>query len=617
MILVLLTAVLSMAAIPAMRRWRTVTMSDGTQQKVMLVGDEHHHYYVNANGKRVMEENQIFRLATVADTVRTAKAAVQAFQVKHATTMKRLAATKAARRASASSSSYTGSKKGLIILVQFSDKKFSMTNPKATYNAIANETGYESSMGTTGSVHDYFNDQSYGKFNLTFDVVGPITLSHSYTYYGKNYTAYYGGQEYDLSDLHAGRMIREACLAAEDSVDFTQYDWNGDGEADQVYVLYAGQGEASGGSSSTVWPHEYNLSSMAFMETIDSIYTAQNSGSGFGRGRDTVDENAIYNYFLNYFNISCDGIAIDTYACSNEAYVEGYNTYLMGIGTICHEFSHCLGFPDTYDTQNGLNYGMGYWDLMSSGSYNGPYGLGWKPAGYTAWERNEAGWLSYSTLSDGDSITAMPALTDEATAYKIVNPAHTDEYYLLENRQQQGWDEYVPGSGLLVTHIDYDKSIWDNNIVNSVTTVDTVTNDHQRMTIVPADNTLKLRSYTNEVIESETTDVYPYMNGTTIINDSISDYSSPSDTLYNANSDGTNLLHFLIRSIRCNDDGTVSFAYNPQPTTVISAITVDGATPVAIYDLEGRRRGTSFASLSPGIYIVVMSNGEKKKVVVK
>ena len=612
MILLLMTAVLSMTAIPALKRWRTVTMSDGSQQKVMLVGDEHHHYYVNADGQRVVESNNVFRLATTTDSPRTAKAATQAFSLRHAATMKRLAARKGMKRAAASAS-YTGSKKGLIILVQFPDKKFSMKDPKATYDAIANETGYESEMGTTGSVHDYFNDQSYGKFNLTFDVVGPITLSQSYKYFGENYTATYGGQKYDLSDLHVGRMIREACLAAENSVDFTQYDWNGDGEADQVYVLYAGQGEASGGSSSTVWPHEYTLSDMALMETIDSIYTAQNAGSRRGRG--SVDEEAIYNYFRNYFNISCDGITIDTYACSNEAYVDGYTTYLMGIGTICHEFSHCLGFPDTYDTQNDTNYGMGYWDLMSGGSYNGPYGLGWKPAGYTAWERNEAGWLSYATLNDGDSIMAMPAITDNATAFKIVNPAHTDEYYLLENRQQQGWDEYIPASGLLVTHVDYDKAIWDNNIVNSVTTVDTVTNTHQRMTIVPADNSLKLRTYANEVIASETNDIYPYMNGTTVVNDSISDYSSPSDTLYNANTDGTKLLHFLIRSIRSNDDGTVSFAYNPQPTTAISDITTaDAATPAAIYDLEGRRHS---ATLSPGVYIVVEGNGAKKKIIVK
>lgn len=210
----------------------------------------------------------------------------------------------------------TGTKKGLVILVQFSDKSF--TNPanvltlgsgektiKALYTDMLNKEGYtDKKTGAIGSVHDYFKDQSNGKFDLSFDVVGPITLSHSYSYYGEHTD--------NDNDANAPQMIIDACKAVKDSVDFSRYDWDGDGEVEQVYVVYAGEGEATGGDANTVWPHKYNLSAV---------------------GK----------------SLSYNGVKIDTYACSNEvirAEVNGKTrTYYMGIGTICHEFSHCLGLP--------------------------------------------------------------------------------------------------------------------------------------------------------------------------------------------------------------------------------------------------------------------------------
>lgn len=147
-----------------------------------------------------------------------------------------------------------------------------------------------------------------------------LTLSQNSTYYGEN--------EYKTNeDKHAGQMVAEACLAVKDQVDWKQYDWDGDGEADQVFVLYAGYGEADYGEAETVWPHMYYLKE-----------------SDYGK------------------SLNMNGTVVDTYACSNELSLDADEQPTDdGIGTICHEFSHCLGYPDLYDTNTGNGYAMGVW----------------------------------------------------------------------------------------------------------------------------------------------------------------------------------------------------------------------------------------------------------------
>lgn len=623
---ILLLFPLLVSAIPAMKKWKTVTLVDGSVQQVTLLGDEHNHYYLTKDGKKVIYKEGVYTFLEPTTVSYSKYKAAKAFASSSQLSVANAAKSKSfSSKRKAISSSFTGKKKGLIILVEFSDSKFSNKNTNALYNSIVNEEGYVSDFGTKGSVHDYFYDQSYGKFDLEFDVVGPLTLEHSYAYYGKNETATYENKEYDLDDVHSGRMIVEACQAADSQVDFSDYDWDGDGKVDQVFVLYAGQGEASGGDESTVWPHEYELSGCAISETIDSVSKANSSASssswgsiGGGRGPrggnsgSTADVNAIYRYFLNYYNVVLDGVTIDTYACSNEIYKEGRTTYLMGIGTICHEFAHCLGFPDTYDTA-GENFGMGYWDLMDAGSYNGPYGLGWKPSGMTSWEKNYAGWLDFSTLSDNDSIKAMSALANEAVAYKITNPGNSNEYYLLENRQQTGWDEYTPGNGLLAIHVDYDKDIWDYNVVNVTESdeEDEVTNDHQRMTILHADNSEKMRTYANVPIADEANDVFTSGN--------LTDDTTPAMTLYNENTDGTYYLHARVMDIQLNEDGTMAFNYNPiGNTSSISSLASNSKDEVeSVYDLNGRKIEVNLDRLGKGIYIIRYKSGDCKKVAIK
>lgn len=412
--------------------------------------------------------------------------------LKKAVAAKRMSARRSTRKNAAV---FQGEKRGLIILVQFADKAFSMGKPQPLYDRIANEQGY-SDHGFNGSVRDYFIAQSGGKFTLDFDVVGPVTLDHGYSYYG-------GNDRYG-DDLRAEEMISEACKAVDDSVDFSRYDWDGDGEVEEVFVLYAGKGENDGGSASTVWPHMYWLSAATAALTLD-------------------------------------GVKVDTYACSSE--LNGEDN-VAGIGTFCHEFSHCMGFPDMYDTGNAGNFGMGSWDLMDYGSYNGD---GYTPAGYSGYEKWVCGWTEPVELTADTAITNVQPLSEMGQSYIVYNKGNRNEYYILENRQQRGYDAALPGHGLLIEHVDYDEKLWNENVVNTTDDED-YPNDHQRITVFHANN-LEYSSY-------EKNAVYPFKG-----NDSLTNYSQPAATVYNANSDGSHYMNCAIRNITENADGTMSFVF--------------------------------------------------------
>ena len=418
---------ISASAVPAKRgQIRTLTLADGTTVQARLVGDEYGHYWLADDGRAFVENDAAGTYVPANVSQINEKS-----QVRRVKANNRRAQRMGQRRADA----MTGKKKGIIILVNFSKKKMATNHDQTLFNRIANEKGY-SEGNFVGSMHDYFYDQSLGKFDLTFDVVGPVTVSNDYSYYGKNS----GGE-----DQYPATMVIEACKLANSQVNFADYDWDDDGYVDQVYVVYAGMGEADGGAANTIWPHEYDLNS------------AQEYGDGTGE-------------------LELDGVTINTYACGPELNGEGD---ISGIGTMCHEFSHCLGYPDFYDTRtNGDGVGMFVWDLMDYGSYNG---RGYQPCGYTSYERMVAGWAEPQELSTTQEVKNMKPLQESAESYVIYNGGNPDEYFLLENRSQVGWDASLPGSGLLILHVDYLKSAWENNTVNNVT-------KRQRMTWIPADN---------------------------------------------------------------------------------------------------------------------------------
>lgn len=500
----LLCLVLSVWAVPAKRGvWCSLSLVDGTEVKAQLVGDEFLHYYVSEDGTKYVQDESTGLYRKMTDEVTAQRrAAVRRAQAQGR--QKRML-----RKAQASNV-FQGTKKGLVILAEFTNSKFKSGHDLALYRRIANEVNY-SDNNFRGSIKDYFKAQSHGQFELDFDVAGICQLQHPYAYYGKNNS--------QKEDVKPGEMVAEACLwAHEHGINFSKYDWNGDGEVDQVFVLYAGHGEASYKDANTIWPHMYYL-----------------SASDYGKP------------------LSLDGVTVDTYACSSELNGDGN---LDGIGTFCHEFSHCMGFPDLYDTSYAGWFGMGDFDLMCSGSYNGDSKC---PAGYSAYEKAECGWLTLKDMTDVEketSIAGVQPMSADGDAYVIKNKGHEDEYYILENRQKTGWDSYLPASGLMITHVDYDADIWDWNMPNTSGKYEdangnTKTNDHQRLTIFRAGNSSS--DY------GDSSDLYPYRS-----NNTLTKTSSPAATLYNTNSDGSKYMHVAITDIAIAADGTASFTLSKE-----------------------------------------------------
>ena len=563
---------LSAQAVPAKKGvWRMVTLADGTQKRVELRGDEFCSYWVDAEGVSYnldSESKRYVRVDANALQLRASQLRAKANQdriarmakARHMTVKKSLGQT---------NGSYFGKKKGLIILVQYKDKIFKFGHNQKMYNRIANETGYANSLGFVGSVKDYFLAQSNGQFELDFDVVGPYTLNHEY--------AYYGAPSGNSHDVRPCDMVYDACRLADPDVNFTDYDWDGDGYVEQVYVLFAGLGQAAGGDENTIWPHEYKLQE-------------GNNGSYVSKDNNVV---------------------VNTYACGPELTLQytpvAYRERVDGIGTLCHEFSHCLGYPDLYDTGNGGNFGMGEFDLMDAGSYNGE---SFCPPNYSAYEKWFAGWITPTVLDKPASVKGMQAQDVKyGQAFVVYNDNNKNEYYLIENRQQNVgiWDKQLPASGMMITHVDYDENIWERNNVNTIVNYSNqygpeyayLDNDHQRLTIFHADNE------EGSSADSQAGDLYPF-NG----NNSLTDTSSPAAIIYQ----GGSTMGKPITNITQNEDGSIDFDFmGGSNDNIISGIHFVENDEVSsfgqgVYSLDGRYMGTSANGLEKGIYIV---NGKK------
>ncbi len=292
---------------------------------------------------------------------------------------------------------------------------------------MVNEEGF-SDYGGTGSARDYYLECSQGLFNPTFDVFGPVTLPQPREFYGANNSS--------GNDINPGQMILDACTLLDDEIDFTQYDRDGDGYIDNVFVFYAGMGEASGGGAESIWPHSWTL-----------------------------------NQALGYVP-EFDGLKLDRYACTNE----WQGSRPDGVGTFIHEFSHVMGLPDLYATSYTGSFTPGSWSVMDYGPYNND---GCTPPLFSAFERHALGWLEPVEIDGPKSATLNSIGNNEAF---IIKCGRDTEYYLLENRQNTSWDTYIPGHGMLIWHIDYAPSIWEANKVNN-------TPEHQYVDIEEADGT--------------------------------------------------------------------------------------------------------------------------------
>lgn len=527
----------SVWAIPARRGGIVKTQPDGSEIVVYQHGDEHFHWMTNEQGEWLnMDEDGFYHVTeALSKEAIAAKRAASPMQVKPKNEV---------------ASPLNIAPRGLIILVNFADLAFtetieemdSMHNAKnytRDYEYVYRGNTYQ--VSSEGSARQYFYDASFGQYNPQFDVIGPVTVSREYAYYGKNNVN-------TQFDQRPWEMVKEACVIADTllDVDFTQYDNDNDDIVDFVYVIYAGYGEADGGGANTIWPHSYQLSAAGAYCRLD-------------------------------------GVRIDLYACGNE--IDYYTKKHTGIGTFCHEFSHVLGLPDLYTTEGQTHKTLGEWSILDYGPYNND---GNTPPAYSAYERFFMGWLTPEVIVDSANIrleelnSSQRALliSTEDKHNLIGNDPKSTKFYLLENRQQQGWDTYLPGHGLMLTYVQYNATRWQDNTVNN-------TSRSMGVDLIEADGKTPNSSGTGYL--GKATDLFP-----------------AGATSY------TQITDHAIEDIE-EIDGVIYFKYRGGAIeTDVENIEMPTSV-IAIYNILGQKQSTTdLESLASGTYIVVTTTGTRK-----
>lgn len=297
----------------------------------------------------------------------------------------------------------TGERTLLCILMETTDVPFTKT--QADFDALFNQLNYTIG-GATGSVRDYYLENSYGQLDLTVDVVGPYTAQHNMAHYGSTWAG-------------ARQLATEAVHLANPDVNFADYDNTGDGWVEGFYMIFSGYGEEAGGGPNTIWSHAWNIDPVQF-----------------------------------------DGTWISRYACSPE--LRGNSgTNITRIGVIGHEFGHVLGAPDYYDTGGNGYTGTGSWDMMAGGTWNGG---GATPAHHNAYTKVYLyNWAEATILNQPGSLTLQNAVEYDNSFYRI-NTNTPGEYYLLENRHQIGFDAQIPGEGMIIYHVHQEVATSGNSI---------------------------------------------------------------------------------------------------------------------------------------------------------
>lgn len=329
-----------------------------------------------------------------------------------------------------------GNRNMLVILVEYTDIRFSVEDPKTKFTKMLNDKGY-SDNGGTGSARDYYVHNSNGQFNPTFDVYGPFTLSHE--------RSYYGGNDANGSDKRAAAQTKEACdLASASGVDFSKYDADGDGYIDLAFIVYAGHNPAEHGPDEAIWPHlSYVVPGYNITDTSEPRY---------------------------------DGKILYKYACTSE--LQGnQGAKMTSIGTFCHEFGHSIGLPDFYDTDYSGGFGLAYASIMNSGSY---LNSGATPPSYNTLERWLVGWNLPEEIEEAGRVELQHVSKDGGRI--MWANEHKTECFLFEARPSGAnviWDKYLNqgdpgnyyegGNGLLILHVDWSGAWiqkWHGNNVN-------------------------------------------------------------------------------------------------------------------------------------------------------
>ena len=568
-----------------------VTQPDGTRLTVVLHGDEHINWYSTLDGVLLVQTKAGYFVADIDDNGeltatrqlahdRNERQATELTLVEQqprdrffAASQQKLQKQSTLRKAQhikevGTLFPHTGTPKALILLVDFPDEPFSLTDPKKSFEQYLNGSGEPVDYGNGensnyGSVKEYFHDSSNGAFTPQFDIYGPYRLPQNL------HTVYGVGRSDNIREL-----MKDACTAANADVNFADYDANNDGIVDLVYIIYAGYSASVNGNVETcIWPK---------------------SGSDSFQG-------------------TYDGKSIMRYGVNNELnyWPEATSSKIInGIGLFCHEFSHCMGLPDMYaiETASGYkhnNQGMETWDVMDNGCYSNN---GYCPVPYTAWEQEVMGWNTIEELKGYyDELVIDPLEKPGSKAYKVVNPKNEREYVVLQNIQNVNWHSATGrqgygydaqgktlysnrAHGLLAYRVCYaqdEVSLYDypNNLLGQA-----------RMLVLPASGDLLNADITEDEAHAKQFASHPYpgeKNVTAINNFKLMD--------------GTT-LKCTAENIKESDYQIIIEKLSIDEATGISDINADKQHSATIYTLDGRVAGTSLKSLKPGVYV---RNGKK------
>lgn len=439
-------------AVPASPKPFNVTQPDGTIITLHMIGDEYYHWKETTDNQVVvLSENGYYEYATIQNNeivpsgVRVSnvidnlqskaigtsiadreqlvnlmmnKRSLVIAHMDSLTKAEELLDPSSNSRASSTISLTEGNQKVLCILIDFPDRPF--TKSKADFENMWNQTNYNAE-GAYGSVKDFYAENSYGHMNVTATIVGPYRATNNSSYYAT-------GSNVENSNVR--ELVREAIKAAKDDIQFENFDTNEDKFVDAIHVVFAGYAYDASPSTGLIWSHHWQLSTAVWQ----GLYRAKE-------------------YFIT------------------SELADGVGTKIAPIGTVCHEYGHQLGAPDYY-TNNGFT-GTGKWDLMASGSWNGPTGWDGKcPAHHNPYTKAYIfNWLTPMIINSSVSNTAYTLTpSHNTTSIYRINTTTNNEFFLLENKRAvpNTFNYYVPGSlgGLLIYHIhsEIEDAIEDHNV---------------------------------------------------------------------------------------------------------------------------------------------------------
>jgi immune inhibitor A len=291
----------------------------------------------------------------------------------------------------------------LALMVDFSDQTSQV--PSGFFDTLVFGNG-------SGTVHSYFDEVSYTQIDLvTLNLPSTSGWNRAPSTY-----AYYVNNAYAMGTYprNSQKLVEDLVNLVDASIDFSPYDNDGDGDVDVLLVIHSGTGAELSGSTADVWSHKWGI-------------TPKMTG---------------------------DGVYVSTFTIQPEFWTAPRD---MTIGVYAHELLHGFNLPDLYDTDGGSN-GVGKWCIMSYGSWNGSP-IGSSPAHPCAWSRIELGISSAVNVTANRTAQSIPAVNGGGSIFRLwTSGAASNEYFLVENRQKTGYDSYIPGSGLLIWHIDDGKA---------------------------------------------------------------------------------------------------------------------------------------------------------------